>query len=132
MTDGTKNLTPWQPGQSGNPNGRPKGSGSITAMLKKLMSEPTTITDEDGEEHTTSVAEAIAIRLTRMAMYGDVKATKEILDRTDGKLTELLSASLSSETIDVTPDSKITFEQAYELKYGKKPRRRKKSGSSKD
>lgn len=31
---------PWQPGQSGNPKGRPKGRDSMAATLRELLDEP--------------------------------------------------------------------------------------------
>ena len=119
----------FEPGQSGNPNGRPIGRKSITAMLQELMSKEITIKDLNGVKHRTSVAGAISVKLAHMALNGDVRAAKEILDRTDGKVLELFSSAV--ETIDMTPES-MTFDEAYRLKYGKKPKRRKKRGSSKD
>jgi len=33
-----RNLPPWKPGESGNPNGRPRGSPSATSMWSPLRS----------------------------------------------------------------------------------------------
>ena len=67
------NLKPFQPGESGNPNGRPKGR-SITAELRKLIDKGDT-------------AEELADILYRMSKK-DLGALKELLDRTDGKVTD--------------------------------------------
>lgn len=32
-------LTPWKPGQSGNPNGKPKGSKSLASIIRELEDE---------------------------------------------------------------------------------------------
>lgn len=36
---GIENLKPFQPGQSGNPNGRPKGSKSLATIIRELERE---------------------------------------------------------------------------------------------
>ena len=64
----------WKPGQSGNPGGRPKGK-SITAELRKLIDRGDT-------------AEELADILYRMGRK-DLAALKELLDRTDGKVTDV-------------------------------------------
>ena len=73
------NLKMFEPGESGNPGGRPKGM-SITAELRKLL--------DDG-----TVAEDIAKALIKLAkdtnFKGNVAAFKELLDRTDGKVTDV-------------------------------------------
>ena len=78
-----QNLTPWKPGQSGNPKGRPKGSG-VTDRLKALLDQPV----KDGAEMT--VAEALAKAAMKAALKGDHRFFKEILDRTEGKVTDKL------------------------------------------
>ena len=61
-------------GKSGNPGGRPKGR-SITAELRKLL--------DQGE-----TASELADVLYRMSKK-DLPALKELLDRTDGKVTDV-------------------------------------------
>ena len=67
------NLIPIKPGECLNPGGRPKGK-SITAELRKLV--------ERGD-----TAEELADILYRMSRK-DLGALKELLDRTDGKVTD--------------------------------------------
>lgn len=70
MTDSTdKELKPWQfkSGQSGNPNGRPKGSrNKATLALQELL---------DGE------AEEIGRKAIEFAKSGDVTAIRLVLER---------------------------------------------------
>jgi hypothetical protein len=60
MSDGR-----WQPGQSGNPSGRPPGSGEV-AKLRASIAE--------------KVPEILA-KLTELAAAGDVQAARLVLDR---------------------------------------------------
>jgi hypothetical protein len=73
----TENLRPWKPGQSGNPGGRPKRD-AITAALREQLESQT-------EDTTGSVADAIAAVLVKRALGGDVRAIREIADRTEGR-----------------------------------------------
>ena len=66
-------LNTWKPGQSGNPGGRPKGK-SITAELRKLLDKGTN-------------AEDLAEILLKMGKK-DLAALREVLDRSDGKVTD--------------------------------------------
>lgn len=66
----------WTTGTSGNPAGRPVGSGSIVTELRRLIDE----TDSNGE----TVAAVIARQLVELAKGGDLRAIKECFDRLDG------------------------------------------------
>lgn len=66
--------TPWQPGQSGNPAGRPKGSVSLLTLLKDKLAE------NDGAE-----AKAIVDALIEDAKTGNVKARKLVMEYIEGK-----------------------------------------------
>lgn len=74
------NLTPFQPGQSGNPKGRPKGSRNLSAILKDMLDQDV---EEDGQ--LVKFSDAIVKRLIQKANKGDIKAIQEIFDRTEGK-----------------------------------------------
>lgn len=74
----------FTPGKSGNPNGRPKGSG-VADRLRRLLEEEVTL---KGKKLT--MADALAQVVLNKAMKGDHKFVKEILDRLDGKVTDRL------------------------------------------
>src|SRR5216684_1307467 len=66
-TEAKQGGTQFQPGQSGNPNGRPKGSrNAATLALESLL---------DGE------AEALTRRAVELALAGDITALRLCLDR---------------------------------------------------
>lgn len=73
----------FQPGQSGNPTGRPKERPFRDALMIALK--------EDEEETTPTRGtklRAVANRLVKEAISGDVAAAKEIADRVDGKVPQ--------------------------------------------
>jgi hypothetical protein len=66
-TEAKQGATQFQPGQSGNPNGRPKGSrNASTLALEALL---------DGE------AEALTRKAVELALAGDIAALRMCLDR---------------------------------------------------
>jgi hypothetical protein len=69
-------ATQWQPGQSGNPSGRPKKL-HITDAIRLELEQP-------GPDGMTNDA-AIARKLVEMARGGNLEAIREIADRTEGK-----------------------------------------------
>jgi len=62
----TKPSTAWKPGQSGNPRGRPQGSGQV-AVLRQAISE---------------AIPAIVAQMVERAKEGDVAAARLLLERT--------------------------------------------------
>jgi len=39
LTVGNDNLKPWQPGQSGNPAGRPKDSRNLKSIIRDILED---------------------------------------------------------------------------------------------
>ena len=76
----------FKKGESGNPEGKPKGIEHSSTRLKRLleltqkMKNPVTNQDED-----FSVAEQMDLALIIKARKGDVTAYREIMDRLEGK-----------------------------------------------
>ena len=60
-----KSATTWRPGQSGNPAGRPKGSGEVGKLRASIAGQVPAILD----------------RLAAMALSGDVQAARLLLER---------------------------------------------------
>ena len=68
--------TMFQPGQSGNPKGRPK------AVLATALRARLDLMGDDGQ----SVAERLAQGLIDLALSGDIHAIREVFNRVDGKV----------------------------------------------
>ena len=66
-TEAKQGGTQFQPGQSGNPNGRPKGSRNAATLALELLL--------DGE------AEALTRKAVDLALAGDITALRLCLDR---------------------------------------------------
>lgn len=74
-------LHPFQPGQSGNPGGRPKNR-SITAELRKLIDE-----GFQGKD----LAEALAAKAVKCALEGDHKFWQLVMERIEGKVPDRIA-----------------------------------------
>ena len=72
----------FKPGQSGNPGGRPKGSVSIEAELRRRLA--------DGEAGEKSV-QGLVTQALRQALEGDYKFFNMILERIDGRIADRLA-----------------------------------------
>ena len=67
----------FKKGQSGNPSGRPKGAVSLVTSLREYLNK-----------HPEEKRDLIKA-LIKQGKLGNVVATKEILDRVDGKVKEV-------------------------------------------
>jgi hypothetical protein len=86
------NLKSWQPGASGNPHGRPKGSRNIKKVIQDLLNDPDictklAVTMPDG---TQTPIEAIIYTLMSKSISGDVRASDVLLKHAIDK--DMLSA----------------------------------------
>lgn len=68
MSDDKRKLPPtaWKPGESGNPNGRPAGTGEVARMRAAMA------------EHVP----AVVAKLVESALAGDVGSARLLLERT--------------------------------------------------
>ena len=84
-------ATEFQPGTSGNPNGRPP-TKPITAALKDLL-----------EKDDSRALKAIAAKAIQQAEDGDYRFVREILDRIEGKPLEPLDVTSGGQGISSLP-----------------------------
>ena len=87
-------ATPFQKGQSGNPNGRPKKLPKLDDLLADILGS---------EEDKNSEAHAILSRLVTDAKSGNTKAAEIILDRAYGKAQQSIDHTSKGESINPTP-----------------------------
>jgi hypothetical protein len=67
--------TRFKKGQSGNPQGRPKGSKNFGTQVASTFARKISV-HERGKERRISMAEAILLKLTAKAIAGDMTATR--------------------------------------------------------
>jgi uncharacterized protein DUF5681 len=79
-----ENLKPWQPGQSGNPGGRPKKK-PITELYEQLLSDRATL-----NAIRTAILRNIKSHKTAL-----VPLLREMADRVEGKVTQPIDATVS-------------------------------------
>jgi hypothetical protein len=72
--------TQFQPGQSGNPKGRPKKVSTVNELLLKELQSRISITI-NGKSHKIPLKQAMAKQLVRKAASGDLKAARLLLDQ---------------------------------------------------
>lgn len=71
--------------------GRPKGSTTLTCILKKLLEKKISYEDPETKKQIKGkIGMVIALRLILNACQGENEAIKEIIDRVDGKATQKL------------------------------------------
>ena len=70
--------TRFQPGQSGNPNGRPKGSLNLATAVNRALREKVTVI-ENGRRKTVTKLDAAIKGLVNRAVKGDAKAMQQML-----------------------------------------------------
>jgi hypothetical protein len=79
----------FQKGESGNPNGRPKGTFSIVGMIKEKLQET-----PEGQKET--YAQLLVKKYMHKALVeGDDKIIRDLVDRIDGKAVQKLTGDSS-------------------------------------
>lgn len=77
---GIENLQPFKPGESGNPNGRPKGQRNYATIYREALIKLAKANNKTAEE----LEEEILSKAIVSARGGDYRFYKDILDRLHG------------------------------------------------
>lgn len=107
----------FKKGESGNPNGRPKGALNTKTILNKFLS----LVKEDvknpitKERENMTVAEIMNLSIIAKAIKGDIKAYREILDRLEGKVQQKIDHTTGGEKISGVDYSKLSLETLKEI-----------------
>lgn len=81
----THNLKPFKKGQSGNPNGRPKGTQNRTTIARKWLALSDLHTNPiTNVEENLSYEDLITLRQIKEAREGSTHAYKAVLDSAYG------------------------------------------------
>lgn len=94
----------FQPGRSGNPGGKPKGSVSLTTIIRNVLAEI------DPESRRTK-AETLIETAYQQAKSGNAPYFRELINRNDGILTEAsVSIMINGKRLDQYTDEEIDAE----------------------
>lgn len=98
-----KNLKPAEKGKALNPGGKPKGTYSTKALLRKYLSVVHKVSKNPmtGKLEPITVAETMTFAIIEKAMKGDLHAYREILDRLEGKPQQKVEQTTNG-TLEVT------------------------------
>jgi hypothetical protein len=90
------NLKPnWEKGESGNPNGRPKGSRNRSTIAKHWLEVNQSLKNPlTGVEETMSQEDLMTLALIKKAREGDVNAYKALMDSGYGSPIQQIDQTL--------------------------------------
>jgi len=84
----------FKKGQTGNPNGRPKGSRSLTTILREYMDKELEINDPITKKLVNKrIGDIVNLKLIANAIKGDQQAIKMVFERLDGMPTQKVDVS---------------------------------------
>jgi Family of unknown function (DUF5681) len=69
---------PFRPGQSGNPQGRPKGARNLSTVVRAALNEKVAVT-ENGRKKRITKLEAAIKQLVNRAASGEARATDKVI-----------------------------------------------------
>ena len=97
--------TRFQPGQSGNPRGRPKGSKNLKTIVEVVLNEKVEVT-ESGRRRKVTKLELVIRQLVNKAAGGEIKNTALLLkvlvigmSANDDKPTEQIFGGIEDEQL---------------------------------
>ena len=81
MADKLDNLKPFEKGESGNPNGRPKGAKNRSTIARYWLDVQQSLKNPlTGQNETMSQEDLMTLALIKKAREGDVNAYKALMD----------------------------------------------------
>jgi len=96
----------FKPGQSGNPNGRPRGAKNFATAIEQELDTRVTVT-ENGRRRRISKREVIAKHLVNKAAGGDLKAIPLLLNEARGGQS---NPDPGSDQVFDTPEDRKVFD----------------------
>ena len=94
----------FKPGESGNPNGRPKGTRNRSTIAREWLEVQQSIKNPiTGQNEILQQHDIMTLALIKKANEGDVNAFKELMDSAYGKLSQTL-------THEGNPEQPVVFE----------------------
>ena len=97
----------WEKGESGNPNGRPKGSRNRSTVAKQWLEVAQKIKNPiTGQDETLEQQDIMTLALIKKAREGDVSAYRELMDSAYGKAIQQTDITTNGESLNLTPEER--------------------------
>lgn len=94
----------FKKGQSGNPNGRPKGRRNRSTLIREWLEVSQKIKNPiTGEIQELEQQDIMTLALIKKAREGDVSAFRELMDGAHGKVMQQTDITTNGESIQQTP-----------------------------
>ena len=95
-------LKPFEKGESGNPNGRPKGTRNRSTIAKQWLEVSQKIKNPiTGKEENLEQQDIMTLALIKKARNGDVSAYKELMDSAYGKIVQPTDITTKGDSLNV-------------------------------
>ena len=108
MASKLDNLNPFKKGESGNPNGRPKGAKNRSTIARQWLEVNQNLKNPlTGENETMSQEDLMTLALIKKAREGDVNAYKALMDSGYGAPVQQIEQTLLEQPLfpDVQADN---------------------------
>lgn len=84
------NLKPFKPGETGNPNGRPKGARSMKTILREALELLVEVPNNEmikqwSKENKLPIKEVLVLKELSEALKGNDKAKQRVWEYVEGK-----------------------------------------------
>ena len=99
------------PGSQLNPAGKPEGARHMSTLLRESLKSMVRLKDKEGNVRELSTEQAIVEVLQKLAVKGDLRAIREVLDRIDGKPMQAVDVTSNGEKVMVMPQELINKNQ---------------------
>ena len=107
------NLKPFKKGESGNPNGRPKGARNRSTIAKQWLEVGQKVKNPiTGENQTLEQQDIMTLALIKKARDGDVTAYKELMDSAYGKALQKTDLTTDGQQINSAPVINLTVKDS--------------------
>lgn len=85
----------WQKGESGNPNGKPKGTRNRSTIVREWLEVQQSVKNPiTGEQEVLEQQDIMTLALIKKAREGDVNAYRELMDSAHGKQTNQIEGAM--------------------------------------
>ena len=99
-----KNLKPFVKGQSGNPDGLPKGFKHMKTQLREALNTEVDFKTLSSKQKRMDAGEAIAIKLVAQAIKGNTTAAKIVIEHSEDKSLEV---TINDKHVEINEDMSL-------------------------